>query len=259
MAKARRVLATNPQWRANLKGDLQMHTTGSDGSGSVADMAAQGIERGYQYIAITDHTKGLKIANGLDERRLKAQGREIAAVNRGFTKSGIQFTLLRSTEVNLSPAGEVDMEVGALAELDIVLGSFHSALRKTDDQTDRYLAALRNPSVHTLGHPKGRVYNYRLGLSADWRRVFGEAAKLDKAVEIDGYADRQDLKVSLLKIAKKEGCRISLGTDAHHPEQLAFMDLALAAACLAKISPDRIINFLDAEELKKWAQSLRLA
>jgi len=87
--------------------------------------------------------------------------------------------------------------------------------------------------------------------------VFGEAAKLDKAAEIDGYADRQDLKGSLLKIAKQEGCRISLGTDAHHPEQLAFMDLALAAAYLAKIPADRIINFLTVDELKKWVQSHR--
>lgn len=257
MAKARRVLAKNPVWRTSLKGDLQMHTTGSDGSGSVADMAAQGIERGYQYIAVTDHTKGLKIANGMDEKQLRAQGREIDALNRGFKKAGTNFTVLRSTEVNLSPAGDVDMDADALAELDIVLGSFHSALRKTDDQTERYLAALRNPSIHTLGHPNGRVYNFRLGLTANWSRVFAEAAKLDKAVEIDGYPDRQDLKLSLLKIAKKEGCRISLGTDAHHPEQLGFMELGLAAACLAKISPERIINFLTAAELKKWAMQRR--
>jgi len=133
MARAHRVPKKNPQWRANLKGDLQMHTTGSDGSGSVADMAAQGIERGYEYIAITDLTKGLKIANGQDERRLKVQGKEIASVNQGFRKSGIAFTVLRSTEVNLSPVGEVDLDASTLAELDIVLGSFHSALRRADD------------------------------------------------------------------------------------------------------------------------------
>jgi histidinol phosphatase-like PHP family hydrolase len=147
------------------------------------------------------------------------------------------------------------MDADALAELDLVLGSFHSALRKTEDQTKRYVAALRNPRIHILGHPKGRVFNYRLGLSADWARVFGEAARLDKAVEVDGYADRQDLNLSLLKIARREGCRISLGTDAHHPWQLSYMDLALGAACLAKIPADRILNFLSAEELQDWAHS----
>ena len=87
--------------------------------------------------------------------------------------------------------------------------------------------------------------------------MFAEAAKLDKAVEIDGYADRQDLKVSLLKIAKKEGCRISLGTDAHHPWQLEYMDLALAAACIAKIPQERIINFMSVPSLLDWVKGLR--
>ena len=257
MARANRVLEKNPSWRANIKGDLQMHTVWSDGSGSIADMAAAGVERGYEYIGITDHTKGLKIANGLDEKRLRAQAKEIDAVNRDLKKAGTAFTALHSTEVNLSPQGQVDMEADALAKLDIVLGSFHSSLRKSDDQTVRYLAALRNPSIHTLGHPKGRVYNYRVGLTADWSRVFAEAAMLDKAVEIDGYADRQDLKVSLLKIAKREGCRISLGTDSHHPWQLEYMDLALAAACLAKIPKERIINFMTVPSLLDWVKGLR--
>ena len=124
-------------------------------------------------------------------------------------------------------------------------------------QTARFIAAVRNPAIQILGHPQGRVYNYRAGLDAEWSRVFDEAARLDKAVEIDGYADRQDLKLSLLKIAKREGVRISLGTDAHHPWQLIFMNFSLAAACLAKIRPDRIINFLSARDLKAWVDSVR--
>jgi DNA polymerase (family 10) len=90
-----------------------------------------------------------------------------------------------------------------------VLGSFHSALRKKEDQTERYLAALRNPDVHVLGHPRGRVYNFRLGLTADWPRVFAEAAALDKAVEIDCYPDRQDLNVELLRLVRVAGARVS--------------------------------------------------
>lgn len=257
LARARKVLAERPDWLANLKGDLQMHTTWSDGSGSVAEMALAGLARGYEYVAITDHTKGLKIASGLNEEELAEQGKEIAAVNQELARHGKNFTVMRSTEVNLSPAGEVDMDASTLKELDVVLGSFHSALRKTEDQTARYLAAIRNPLIQTLGHPQGRVYNYRLGLSADWARVFGEAARLDKAVEIDGYADRQDLKVSLLKIVKREGARVSLGTDAHHPWQLGYIELSLAAACLAKIPAARIINFLSADELRAWVGAVR--
>jgi histidinol phosphatase-like PHP family hydrolase len=234
-----------------------MHTTWSDGSGSVEDMARAGSERGYRFIGITDHTKGLKIAGGLNERELAQQGREIAVVNRKLKSEGVDMVVLRSAEVNLSPAGEVDMEVKSLASLDVVLGSFHSALRRTEDQTARYVAALRNPSIQILGHPQCRVFNYRSGLTADWPRVFAEAAKLDKAVEIDGYADRQDLRVSLLKLARKEGARISLGTDAHHPWQLAYMEFSLAAACLAKIPADRIINFMPLETFRAWVAKAR--
>jgi DNA polymerase (family 10) len=149
------------------------------------------------------------------------------------------------------------MESQALSQLDIVLGSFHSALRRKDDQTERYLAALRNPDIQILGHPRGRIYNYRLGLSADWSRVFDRAAQLDKAMEIDAYPDRQDLSLSLVKIAKKCGCRISLGTDAHGAEQLRFMELALATALLAGIKRDRILNFMTRDELLQWVASVR--
>lgn len=256
LAQARRVLAKNPQWTPQLNGDLQMHTTWSDGGGTIAEMAAAAMERGYKFIGITDHTQDLKIAGGLDETRLAEQGREIGALNKQLRQRGIDFTVLRSAEMNLSPEGAGDMRPTALRKLDFVLGCFHSALRRKEDQTDRYLAGLRNPDIQILGHPQTRVWNRREGLNADWSAVFAEAARLDKAVEIDGYADRQDLRVSLLKIARKEGVRISLGTDAHHPEQLAFMELSLASAALAKIPAERIINFMTVDQLKAWAQSV---
>src|SRR5262249_15671688 len=157
--------------------------------------------------------------------------------------------ILSSAEVNLSPLGEPDLSLDALGALDLVLGSFHSALRRTEDQTDRYLKALRNRSVHILGHPQAPIFNHPLALVADWKRVFAEAARLDKAVEIDGYADRQDLKISLVRLAKEEGARISLGTDAHHPWQLSFIVFSLAATCLSKFPKGRILNFMSAEEL----------
>ncbi len=191
LAKARRLLAKNPRWTERVKGDLQMHTEWSDGASAIAEMAAGGIARHYEYIAITDHTKGLKIAGGLDEKRLARQGREIDALNKHLRKQGTEFTVLRSAEVNLSPAGEGDMNPKALAKLDLVLGCFHSVLRRTDDQTDRYIAALRNPSIQILGHPQTRMYDRRDGLHCDWNRVFAEGARLGKAVEIDGDPNRQ--------------------------------------------------------------------
>lgn len=146
-----------------------MHTTWSDGSGSVAEMAAAGNDVGYEYIAITDHAKGLKIAGGIDEAEVTQQAIELAATNSAAFGKGV--TVLQSIELNLDPKGEGDMDPQCLAKLDLVLASFHSALRSKEDQTERYLAALRKPNVQTLGHPRDRVYNYRLGLSADWSHV----------------------------------------------------------------------------------------
>jgi putative hydrolase len=254
LADARVLLAKNPNWAPQLRGDLQMHTRYSDGSGTIAEMAEAGRARNYEYIAITDHSKGLKIAGGIDEKRLAKQAAEIAKTNARATNG---LNVLSSIEMNLNPRGEGDMDPKALAKLDLVLGSFHSVLRVKHDQTARYLAALRNPDVQTLGHPRGRIYNYRLGLKADWARVFAEAAKLDKAVEIDCYPDRQDLNLTLLKIARQEGARISLGTDAHHPWQLEFIELGLAAALKAKIPAERIINFMSIPQLKAWVASVR--
>jgi len=250
LAEARQLLATQQGWAKNLRGDLQMHTRWSDGSGTTAEMAEAASERSYEYIAITDHSKGLTIAGGIDERALKKQGNEIAKLNVLLSKSGRQLVVLRSLEMNLNRRGEGDMSPESLAALDLVLGSFHSSLRIVEDQMDRYLAALRNPQIQILGHPRGRIYNFRIGLRADWPRVFAEASKLDKALEVDCYPDRQDLNVSLLKIAREHGTRISLGTDAHHPWQLEFIELGLAAILRAKLSAERIINFMTLEELK---------
>jgi DNA polymerase (family 10) len=257
MTEAQAALVKRPSWLRGINGDLQMHSEWSDGSGSIREMAEAALERNYQYIAITDHSKGLKIAGGIDEDQLKQQSEEIDETNKWLKNSRTNLRVLRSIELNLNPRGEGDMEETALQELDIVLGCFHSSLRRTEDQTERYLAALYNPSIHILGHPRGRIYNYRLGLSADWPRVFGVAAELDKALEIDAYPDRQDLSPNLLPLAKKAGCRISLGTDSHGPSQLPFIQLAAASAMLAGIKRERILNFMTRDELLDWAKSVR--
>jgi len=257
LPQARTMLAKNRANAIGPRGDLQMHTQWSDGSGTIEEMARAAALRGYEYIAITDHSKGLKIAGGIDEQQLQAQGEEIDHVNAKLKAEGVRLQVLRSIELNLDTTGRGDMEPRALERLDLVLGCFHSALRKKEDQTGRYIAALRNPDIQILGHPRGRVYNYRVGLSADWEEVFAVAAELDKAVEIDGYPDRQDLSPDLVRLAKKAGCRISLGTDAHDPLQLRSMDYSLASALSAGIPRQRILNFMTAQELKNWAGGIR--
>jgi len=178
-------------------------------------------------------------------------------VNAKLKAEGCNVQVLRSIELNLDPHGRGDMEPDSLRRLDLVLGCFHSALRKKENQTERYLAALRSPDIHILGHPRSRIYNYRLGLAADWVRVFDLAAELDKAVEIDAYPDRQDLSLDLVKLAKKSGCRISLGTDSHDPLQLRFMDYALASAIRGGVRKDRILNLMNAHDLTTWAATVR--
>jgi histidinol phosphatase-like PHP family hydrolase len=255
MAQAE-VLKTNPGWARRYRGDLHMHSTWSDGAVSIQEMAEEGFRRGYEYVSISDHAKGLRIAGGIDERDLMEQAAEIAQVNRRFETEERPFRVLRSVELNLSPEGIGDFDEPTIGRLDLVIGSFHSALRKNEDQTERYLAALNNPDIHILGHPRGRVYNHRLGLSADWKTVFAEAARLDKAMELDSYADRQDLDLELLAIARKAEVKLSIDTDAHRPSELDQIKLGLAAALLAKYPPELIINFMPVKELLAWAKSM---
>jgi DNA polymerase (family 10) len=254
--EADRLLGANGSHSA-VRGDLQLHTAGSDGTASVRDMALAARLRGLEYIAVTDHSKGLAIANGMDEQRLARQGMEIAALNEELKASG--FRVLRAVEMNLSPAGEGDLDRAFLGRLDIVLGAFHSRLRVTDDQTERYLAALERGSFHVLAHPRGRIYDFRLGLTADWRRVFACAREHGCAIEIDGYPDRQDLDVDLLQIARDEGTMISIGSDAHATDQLAFLDFGIAAARRAGVPDAQILNCMTADRLVAWTAARRSA
>lgn len=253
MSQAVAILSGAPEWQDELRGDLQMHSTNSDGYGSIAEMADAADALGHEYISITDHSKGLKIAGGIDEETLARQGAEIDEVNGALAGRGSKLRVLRSIEVNLDPQGEVDMDDAALDALDVVVGSFHSKLRVKEDQTERYLAALHNRHVNVLGHPRGRVYNFRLGLTADWPRVFAAAAETGTAVEINCYADRQDLNRELLEVAAASGCRFSLGTDSHSPRQLGNVRFGLAAAASVGIERSRIVNYLPREELLEWA------
>lgn len=234
LAHARAVIAADPG-RAALA-DLQMHTTDSDGAEPLEAMAGA-CER-YDFIAITDHTKGLKIANGMDEAGFARQSVLIDRVN----ERGQRPRVLKSMEMNLSPTGEGDMEPDTLDRMDLVLGAFHSKLRLKEDQTDRYAAALRNPTIDVLAHPRCRMFNFRAGLSADWDKVFEVAAEEGVALEIDCHPNRQDLDVELLKVAREYDVIFSIGTDAHSTEELTFIDIGVAATILAGIPPERVLS-----------------
>jgi histidinol phosphatase-like PHP family hydrolase len=257
LARARAVLASNPSAVDGLRGDLQMHTTWSDGATSVEVMVDAAERAGYRFVAITDHSQSLRIARGMHEEELLAQGREIVALNRRLDAGGHAMRVLRSIEMDVFADGAGDMDPAALRGLDLVLGAFHTKLRDPEDQTARYLAALRNPDVHVIAHPRARKYGRRLGLRADWAVVVDEATRMDKALEIDASPDRQDLNVEILRLAATAGTRISIGTDAHQPAELAFMEFGLAAAALAGIRPARILNFGTRDDLLAWTDSLR--
>jgi histidinol phosphatase-like PHP family hydrolase len=250
LAAARAALATDPGFVAAIRGDLQMHTTETDGKSTLDEMVEGSRARGYAYACITDHSQGLKITNGMDESRLALQGEEIRRLNAAADGPP---RVLHGIEMNLSPTGEGDMDPAALAELDLVLGAFHSALRLEEDQTERYLTGVRNPTIDVLAHPTTRRFGMRLGLRADWRAVFEAAADAGHAVEIDGSPARQDLPVELIRIALDTDVLFSIGSDAHHVGELSFLDYGIAAAIVAGVPLERIVNARDVEDLVGWS------
>jgi histidinol phosphatase-like PHP family hydrolase len=256
LAEVRATVQANPEWMAGIRADLQMHTTWSDGGVPLSGMIqeAHALFPGYEFLAITDHSKTLKIARGMDEAEMAEQWEEIATVNGELDASGSTLRVLRSLEMNISPEGEQDMDPEALARLDLVLGAFHSKLRLTEDQTDRYLRALENPTFHVMAHPRGRMFDRRLGLSAEWPRVFEAAAALGKAVEIDANPNRQDLDVELLKIAREAGVWVSIGTDAHSLRELEFMEFGVATAIRAGFPRERILNYQPVDAVLAFAR-----
>lgn len=254
LADARATLTAHPEWMRAYRGDLQMHTTWSDGAESLEGMVEAAAGRGYEYVAVTDHSQGLRIANGMSEDKLREQWRAIDALS---ASSGI--SVLRGLEMNLAPDGTGDMSDDVLRGVDVVLGAFHSQLRVKDDQTERYLRALANPNVNVIAHPRGRRYDVRFGLVADWKRVARAAAERDIALEIDSWPDRQDLDVENLRAVREAGCRVAIDTDAHAPHELTFVEFGLAAAARAGIGPERVVNFLSRDELLAWSRSTRSA
>jgi histidinol phosphatase-like PHP family hydrolase len=238
---------------ADYRGDLQMHSTYSDGSQTLADIVATGLERGYGYAAVTDHSHGLPIANGVSMERLAEQHREIDRLN---ARQRGRFRIIKGIEANILADGTLDMSLEERRRVEIVVAAPHSALRTTADQTMRLLAAVRAPGVHILGHPRGRKYGVRPGLRVDWDRVFAAASRRTVAIEFDGDPRRQDLDHTLARRALDAGCLFALDSDAHAAHEWAFAETAVAHARLAGIPAERVINTWPVAFLLEWAAGL---
>jgi histidinol phosphatase-like PHP family hydrolase len=238
--------------RDQYRGDLQMHSTWSDGSQSLEDIVTEGLARGYQYSAVTDHSYGLPIAGGLSMARFAEQHEEIDRLNAKYKS---RFRLLKGVEANILADGTLDMSTDELHQMEIVVAAPHAVLRATHDQTERMIRAVQTPGVHVLGHPTGRKYGDRPGVSADWPRVFAAAKKANVAVEIDGDPSRQDIDYDLARVAVAVGCLFALDTDAHSTSEFDYVDNAIAHARLAGVPAELVINTWSVATLLKWAKA----
>jgi histidinol phosphatase-like PHP family hydrolase len=187
-------------------------------------------------------------------KEVRAQHAEINAVNKKF---GGEFRVLKGIEANILQDGSLDLHPAELPEFELVVASPHSSLRKSVDQTERMLNAVSLQGVHILGHPRGRLFNSRAGIIADWPAVFKLAAEKGVAIEIDGDISRQDLDFRVAGAAKKAGCVFALDSDAHAADQLWMADYAIAHARLAGISKDRIVNCWPADKILEWSRTFR--
>jgi len=233
-------------------GDLQMHSTWSDGTQTLEMIVEAGIERGYRYSAVTDHSYGLPIARGVSMVDLARQHREIDRLNKRYRR---RFRLLKGIEANILADGSLDMAPDEVRQLEIVVAAPHSALRSKDAQTRRMTAAVQMRGVHILGHPRGRKYGSRPGVTADWDAVFAAAARSGVAIEIDGDPSRQDVDYLLARRAVSAGCLFALDSDAHSTVELQYAEVALAHARLAGVPAERVINCWPLDRLLDWAVS----
>jgi histidinol phosphatase-like PHP family hydrolase len=237
--------------RAKYRGDFQMHSTWSDGAETLASIVDACLARGQVCAGITDHSYGLPIAGGMTMAQVAEQHAEIDRLNQAFAG---RFRLFKGIEANIRQDGTVDMEPDELRRFEFVVASPHSLLRKSIDQTERMAGAVSQPGVCILGHPQGRRFNVRPGVSADWDRVFAIAARRQVAVEIDGSWDRQDVHYELAARALAHGCVFALDSDAHSHPELDFIDISIAHARLAGIPQERIVNYWPEKKFLEWAR-----
>jgi len=239
--------------RSWIRGDLHTHSEESDGGSPIEHMAAAAIETGLEYIALTDHSPRLTVANGLSPERLRDQLRRVAALNAELAP----FRVLTGIEVDILDDGSLDQEPELLDQLDVVVASVHSKLRmESEPMTRRMVRAIANPRVDVLGHCTGRRVltgrGFRPESTFDAEIVFEACRRFDVAVEINSRPERRDPPTRLVELALETGCLFSVDTDAHAPGQLDFLDYGCARVADLGIPRDRIINTMSADDLLAW-------
>ena len=231
---------------SQVRGDVHMHTTETDGRASLEEMAEASRQRGYEYVAITDHSKALAMANGLDEKRAVAFAKEVRERNR---EGSLGIRVFSGIECDILKDGAMDLANDALAELDLVIGSVHSHMNlEAAEMTDRLLRALECPHLRILGHPTGRILLHRDPFPFDFERVAAEAARRGVWLEINASPERLDLHGALIRSAKARGARFTVATDAHHPKHLANMRYGVTTARRGWLGPKDILNTLAAAD-----------
>lgn len=233
----------------DIKADLHMHTTWSDGAYSVAEMGEALIARGYQYSVITDHSQFLKVANGLTPERLTKQRAEIEAFNEAHS----DFHLYTGTEMDILPDGSLDFEDDVLKELDFVIASIHSSFTQSQDKImARLLTAMQNPYVHMIAHPTGRIIEDRNGYNPDMGQLITWAKEYGKILELNANPYRLDLCVEHLEMALAAGVPVAINTDAHDIAHLRFMDIGVRYANRAWLKRDMIVNTWTREQFEAF-------
>ena len=227
----------------HIRGDLHMHTVETDGRATLEEMAEAARQRGYEYVAITDHSKALAMANGLDEKRAVAFAAHVRRLNR----DGLGIRIFSGIECDILKDGAMDLADDALAELDIVIGSVHSHMNmEAVEMTDRLLRSLECPHVRVLGHPTGRLLLNRDPYPFDFDRVVAEAVKRNVWLEINASPERLDLSAAMARSAKAKGAKFTISTDAHHPKHLESMRYGVLTARRAWLGPEDVMNTLPA-------------
>jgi DNA polymerase (family X) len=230
----------------DIRGDLQMHTTASDGRNSIEEMALAAKKLGYEYISLTDHSKAVTVANGLDEKRTLEQIKKIHAAN----AKNLGIRILASSEVDVLKSGKLDMDEEVLAQLDIVLVSIHSYMNlERAEMTDRILAAVENPYTQIVGHPTGRLILKRDSYAYDMERVLDAARKHGVVMECNASPERLDLNDTHLRMAKERGVKVVISTDAHSINGLNLMRYGVQTARRGWIEKKDAINTLPVEKL----------
>lgn len=232
----------------SLKGDLQVHSENSDGTASIEEMARGAKAFGLDYIAITDHTKSLKLAGGLEEQELLEQADKISQLNDRLREE--EFRILSSAEVNIMKDGSLDIPNTVLDKLDIVGAAIHSHFNlPIETQTERLIKAAKNPSVDILFHPTGRLINKRAGYPVDIEKVIEVAKDTNTVLEIDAHYDRLDLKDEYVRMAVRNGVKLVIDSDAHHPIHYSFLTFGIAQARRGWAIQSDILNTLPADKL----------